>query len=40
MRFGIKTAPQLCTWQELVDVWRAADEIPLFESAWNFDHWG
>ena len=38
MRFGIKTAPQLCTWQERVDVWRAADEIPLFESAWNFDH--
>ena len=38
MRFGIKTAPQLCSWQELVDVWRAADEISLFESAWNFDH--
>lgn len=38
MRFGIKTAPQLCTWQEMLDVWRAADEIPLFESAWNFDH--
>lgn len=38
MRFGIKTAPQLCSWQELLDVWRAADEVPLFESAWNFDH--
>ncbi len=38
MRFGIKTAPQLCAWQERVDVWRAADEIPLFESALNFDH--
>ena len=38
MRFGIKTAPQLCTWEQLVDIWRAADEIPVFESAWNFDH--
>jgi F420-dependent oxidoreductase-like protein len=22
----------------MLDVWRAADEIELFESAWNFDH--
>lgn len=38
MRFGIKTAPQLTSWQDMLDVWRAADEIDLFESAWNFDH--
>ena len=38
MRFGIKTAPQMTTWGAMVDVWRAADEIDLFESAWNFDH--
>ena len=38
MRFGIKTAPQLCSWEQLVDIWRAADQIPIFESAWNFDH--
>jgi len=38
MRFGIKTAPQHCIWQDILDVWRAADEIDLFESAWNFDH--
>ena len=38
MLFGIKTAPQHTSWQEMVDVWRAADEIELFESAWNFDH--
>jgi F420-dependent oxidoreductase-like protein len=38
MRFGIKTPPQHCSWQEMLDVWRAADEIELFESAWNFDH--
>ena len=38
MRFGIKTAPQHTTWPEMLDVWRAADDIELFESAWNFDH--
>jgi F420-dependent oxidoreductase-like protein len=38
MQFGIKTAPQHTSWEEMVDVWRAADEIELFESAWNFDH--
>ena len=38
MRFGIKTAPQHTTWNEMLDVWRAADAIELFESAWNFDH--
>ena len=38
MRFGIKTAPQHTTWDAMLDVWRAADAIELFESAWNFDH--
>ena len=38
MRFGIKTAPQHTTWGEMLDVWRAADDIEVFESAWNFDH--
>jgi F420-dependent oxidoreductase-like protein len=38
MRFGIKTAPQHTTWPDMLDVWRAADDIELFESAWNFDH--
>ena len=38
MRFGIKTAPQHTTWSDMLDVWRAADDIELFESAWNFDH--
>jgi F420-dependent oxidoreductase-like protein len=38
MQFGIKTPPQHCSWQELLDVWRAADEIELYGSAWNFDH--
>src|SRR5206468_11036648 len=38
MRFGIKTAPQNTTYADMLAVWRAADEIELFESAWTFDH--
>ena len=38
MRFGIKTAPMNTTWNDMLDVWREADRIELFESAWNFDH--
>ena len=38
MRFAIKTAPQHTTWEDMLAVWRAADEIDVFESAWNFDH--
>ena len=38
MRFAIKTFPQHTTWAEMLAVWQAADDIELFESAWNFDH--
>lgn len=38
MRFAIKTRPEHQTWDEMRDVWVAADEIELFESAWNWDH--
>ena len=38
MRFAIKTRPEHTTWAQLRDVWVAADEIDLFESAWNWDH--
>ena len=38
MRFAFKTAPQNTTWEDMLAVWRAGDEIELFESAWNFDH--
>ena len=38
MRFAIKTMPEHTTWRAMLDVWRAADDIDLFESAWNFDH--
>jgi F420-dependent oxidoreductase-like protein len=38
MRFAIKTAPQHTTWADVLAVWREADDIDLFESAWTFDH--
>jgi F420-dependent oxidoreductase-like protein len=38
MRFAIKTRPEHTTWQRLRDVWVAADEFEIFESAWNWDH--
>jgi F420-dependent oxidoreductase-like protein len=38
MRFAIKTAPQHTTWADMLDVWRAADDIDIYESAWTFDH--
>ncbi len=38
MRFAIKTRPEHTTWAQIRDVWQAADEISLFESAWNWDH--
>jgi F420-dependent oxidoreductase-like protein len=38
MRFAFKTAPQHTTWDAMLEVWRAADDIELFESGWTFDH--
>jgi F420-dependent oxidoreductase-like protein len=36
--FAIKTPPQNTTWSDMLDIWRAADEIDVFTEAWNFDH--
>ena len=38
MRFAFKTAPQHTTWADILAVWRAADDIDVFESGWTFDH--
>ena len=38
MRFAFKTAPQNTTWQDMLAVWREADDIEIFESGWTFDH--
>lgn len=37
-RHAIKTPPHHATWNEFLDVWREADQIDVFESAWNWDH--
>jgi len=38
MRFAFKTAPQHITWDAMLEVWTAADDIEVFESGWTFDH--
>ena len=38
MRFAFKTSPQNTNWDDMLEVWRAADDIELFESGWVFDH--
>ena len=38
MRFAFKTSPQNTTWPEMLAVWKAADDIEVFESGWTFDH--
>jgi len=38
VRFAIKTRPEHTTWAEVRDVWVAADEFEIFESAWHWDH--
>ncbi len=37
-RHAIKTPPHHATWGEFLDVWKEADQIEIFESAWNWDH--
>jgi len=37
-RYAIKTPPHHAPWSDFLDLWRQADEIELFESAWNWDH--
>ena len=36
--FGIATAPQQVSYDDLLRVWREADTIPPIEHAWLFDH--
>ena len=38
MRFAIKTRPEHQTWTQIRDLWLVADQIDVFESAWNWDH--
>jgi F420-dependent oxidoreductase-like protein len=38
MRYALSTSPQRTTWEWMREVWTIADELPVFESAWTFDH--
>jgi F420-dependent oxidoreductase-like protein len=38
LRFGIKTAQQFTTYDDILRVWLEADNIPIIEHAWAFDH--
>jgi len=38
LRWGIKTAPQHTTYEEMLAVWDEAEGIPVIEHAWLFDH--
>lgn len=38
MRFAFVTSPQRTTWPWLLEVWKRADDFPVFESGWTFDH--
>lgn len=37
-RYAIKTPPQHTPWEVMLQIWQEADQIELFESAWNWDH--
>jgi len=37
-RFGIATAPQQVSYQDVLRAWKEADAIPQIEHAWLFDH--
>lgn len=36
--YAIKTPPQHTDWESMLAVWKEADQIDLFDTAWNFDH--
>lgn len=37
IRFGVQTAPQNTTWQDLRDTWKLIDSLG-YDTAWTFDH--
>ena len=38
LRFGIKTAQQFTTYDDILRVWQEADSVSSIEHAWAFDH--
>jgi alkanesulfonate monooxygenase SsuD/methylene tetrahydromethanopterin reductase-like flavin-dependent oxidoreductase (luciferase family) len=39
VRFAFKTFQHSTTWTDLIETWRAGDELEIFESGWIFDHY-
>src|SRR4029077_13692820 len=38
LSFGIKTSQMGLGYEEILRIWREADQIPVFEHAWLWDH--
>src|SRR6478736_7007179 len=38
LSFGIKTSQMGLSYEEILRIWREADQIPVFEHAWLWDH--
>jgi F420-dependent oxidoreductase-like protein len=38
LRFGVKTAPQHTTWDDILRIFEEADATPALEHGWDFDH--
>lgn len=38
LSFGIKTAPQHTTYEDMLAIWQKAEQIPSIDHAWLFDH--
>jgi alkanesulfonate monooxygenase SsuD/methylene tetrahydromethanopterin reductase-like flavin-dependent oxidoreductase (luciferase family) len=36
--FGVKTSQANTTYEDVVRIWREADQVPVFEHAWLWDH--
>lgn len=36
--FAVKTANAHCDWNDMLALWQAADDMEIFDTAWNFDH--
>ena len=37
-RYAIKTPNHNTTWDNMLEIWKEADRIEVFEAAWNWDH--
>src|SRR5690242_20069607 len=38
LSFGVKTSQSNVSYQQILDTWLEAEEIPVFEHAWLWDH--